>query len=175
MGAQQKRGRIAASPKCRDHESEYDNVCWMDQKQPILTNFCWRVFVVARVFSETATKVLGARGKCREVHCRISGWKDGRTDPNVISATVAHPVLSVTLPPSVPSTHHSHHPSPLHSFIPSLKPFFLQILPFVAFLQFLLQDWFPGFPGQFIDTSEHIRFLLFSFSVFQLLVFGSAR
>jgi len=30
-------------------------------------------------------------------------------------------VLGVALPPSVPSTHHSHHPSPLHFFTPGLK------------------------------------------------------
>ena len=34
----------------------------------------------------------------------------------------------------------------------------------------------PRIPrGLFIDTSEHIRFLLFSFSVFHFLVFGSMR
>ena len=42
----------------------------------------------------------------------------------------------VALLPSVPSTHHSHHPPPLHSFVPGLKPFFLQILPTIAFLFF---------------------------------------
>ena len=39
----------------------------------------------------------------------------------------------------------------------------------------LLQDWLHGFPGLFSDTSELSRFLLFSFSVFPLLVVGSVR
>ena len=42
----------------------------------------------------------------------------------LISPVPTHPVLWVALPPSVPSTHHSHHPSPHHSFIPGLKPSF---------------------------------------------------
>ena len=34
-------------------------------------------------------------------------------------------------------------------------------------LPFLLQDWLHGFPGLFTDrTSEHIRFLFFSFFFF---------
>jgi len=66
-------------------------------------------------------------------------------------------------------------PSPSHSFIPRLK------LPFSAnppprCLPFLLRDWLDGLPALFIDTSEHIRFLLFSFfSVFHLVVVGSVR
>jgi len=48
--------------------------------------------------------------------------------------------------------------------IPSLFPF-LQIRPTVAFLFFFRTDY--RFPGLFTDTSQHIRFLLFSFfSVF---------
>jgi len=35
-------------------------------------------------------------------------------------------------------------------------------------LLFLLRDSLHGFAGLFTDTSEHIRFLLFSFSVFPL-------
>ena len=42
----------------------------------------------------------------------------------LIFPILTHPVLSVALPPSVPSTHHSHHQSPLHSFTPGLKPSF---------------------------------------------------
>jgi len=38
-----------------------------------------------------------------------------------------------------------------------------------------LRDWLHGFPGLFTDTSEHIRFLLFSFSLFHFLVVGSVR
>ena len=56
-------------------------------------------------------------------------------------------------------------PSPAHSFIPALKPSFsanlYRNLPF-------LQDRLHGFPALFTDTSEHTRFLLFSFSVFLL-------
>jgi len=39
-------------------------------------------------------------------------------------------------------------------------------------LPFLLQNWLRGL---FTDTYEHIRFLLFSFSVFHFLVVGSVR
>jgi len=50
-------------------------------------------------------------------------------------------------------------PSHPHFFIPGLKPSFSanpshRSLPFL-----LLRDLFQGFPGLFIDTSEHIRFL----------------
>ena len=65
----------------------------------------------------------------------------------------------------VPSTHHSHHPSPLHSFTPGLKLSF-SANPSHHSLPFLLLGWPHGFPGLFTDTSEHIRFfsllLLFS-------------
>ena len=40
--------------------------------------------------------------------------------PSVDHALIS-PVLWVALPPSVPSTHHFHHPLPLHSFTPGLK------------------------------------------------------
>jgi len=59
-----------------------------------------------------------------------------RSPPLILS----HPVLSVALPPSVPSTRHSHHPSPLHSFIPGLNLPFLRILPTIAFLFFFRTD-----------------------------------
>jgi len=63
------------------------------------------------------------------------------------------------------------HPLPLHSFIPGLKPSFSTGASHRS-LPFLLQDWLRGFPGLFTDTYEHIRFLVFTFSVFhfQLLV-----
>jgi len=58
-------------------------------------------------------------------------------------------------------------PSPLCSFIPGLKPSFSANPSHRS-----LQDWLHGFT----DTSEHIRFLLYSFfSVFPLLVVGSVR
>jgi len=46
----------------------------------------------------------------------------------------------VALPPSVPSTHHFHHPLPLHSSTPDLNLPFLQILPTVAYLFFFQTD-----------------------------------
>jgi len=58
-------------------------------------------------------------------------------------------------------------PSPPHSFIPVLKPSFSANLSHCS-LSFFLQDWLHGFPRLFTVTSEHIRFLLFSFSVFTL-------
>ena len=69
---------------------------------------------------------------------------------------------------SVPSTHHFHHPLPLHSSTPGSKLFFFSANPFHRSLPFLLPDWLHGFPGLFTDTSEHIRFYssLFYFVVF---------
>jgi len=83
----------------------------------------------------------------------------------LISSILPHPVVWVALPPSGPSTHHSHHPSPLHSFTPGLKLSF-SANPSHRSLPFLLLDWLHGFPGLFTDTSEHIRFFspLFLFS-----------
>ena len=52
-----------------------------------------------------------------------------------------------------------------HSFILGLKP---SANRSHRSLPFLLQGWLHGFPRLFTDTSEHIRFLLFSFSVFPL-------
>ena len=62
-------------------------------------------------------------------------------------------------------------PSPPLSFIPGLKPFFFANSSLRS-LPFLLQDSLRGFPKLFTNTSKHIHFLLFSFSVFhfQLLV-----
>ena len=90
----------------------------------------------------------------------------------LISPILHHPVLWVAFPPSVPSIHHSHHPSLPYSFIPGLNPSF-SANPSHRSLPFLLPDWLHRFPGLFTATLEHIRFLLFSFSVFHFLVFGS--
>jgi len=61
-----------------------------------------------------------------------------------------------------------------HSFIPGLKPSF-SANPSHCSLPFLYQNWLHGFPGLFADTSEHIRFLLFSFLFLHFLVVGSVR
>ena len=54
-----------------------------------------------------------------------------------------------------------------YSIIPSLFHSF-SANPSHRSLPFLLQEWLEGFAGLFTDTSEHIRFLLLSFSVFPL-------
>ena len=59
-------------------------------------------------------------------------------------------------------------PSPLHSFIPGLKPSFSANSSHRS-LPFLLPDWLQGFPGLFTDTSEHN--LLFYFLVFLMPTF----
>jgi len=56
-------------------------------------------------------------------------------------------------------------PSLPHFFIPGLTPSFSANLSHRS-LPFLLQDRLHEFSGLFTDTSEHIRFLLFSFPVF---------
>jgi len=73
------------------------------------------------------------------------------------------------LPPSAPSIHHSHYPSPHHSLIPGLKPSFSANICLSFFSSSGLTLY--GFPGPFADTAEHIRF--FSFYVFHFLVFGA--
>jgi len=77
-------------------------------------------------------------------------------------------VIESKIPPTVPWTRESHS-SPIRSFIPGLIPFF-PANPSHCSVPFLLQDSLQGFPGLFIDTSKHIRFLLYSFfSVFHFL------
>ena len=53
-------------------------------------------------------------------------------------------------------------PSPLHSFIPGLKPL-CSANPSHRSLPFLLQYRLREFPGLFTDTSEHIRFYFLVF------------
>jgi len=93
----------------------------------------------------------------------------------LISPILPHPVVWVALPPSVPSTHHFHHLSPLHSFIPGLKPSFSANLSHNS-LSFLLVDRLHGYPGLFTHTSERIRLWRFSFffffHVFSLVLYG---
>ena len=60
-----------------------------------------------------------------------------------------------------------------HSFIPGIEPSFSPN-PFHRSLPFLLQDWLPGLPGLFTDTSELIR-SPFQFLFPHFLVFGSVR
>ena len=91
----------------------------------------------------------------------------------LIFPTLTHPVIRVALP-SAPSTHHSHHPSPLHSFIPRFKPSFsansshcnplLSLPGLTPRISRTVYRYFSAYP-----------FLVFSFSVFHFLVFGSVR
>ena len=46
------------------------------------------------------------------------------TVESAFSPILIHPVLRLAVLPLVPSTHHSRHPTPLHSFISGLKPSF---------------------------------------------------
>jgi len=62
-------------------------------------------------------------------------------------------------------------PSPTHSFIPGLKPSF-SVNPSHHSPSFFLQDSLHRFPRLFTVISEHICFLLFSFSVLHFLVVG---
>ena len=74
---------------------------------------------------------------------------------NRIACTAPSLVLSVALPPSVPSTRHSHHPSPLHSFIPGLKPSFSANPSYRSF-PFLFQDCQHGFLT-YVSFSTHVK------------------
>jgi len=64
-------------------------------------------------------------------------------------------------------------PSPPHSFIPGLKPSF-SANPSQHSIPFFRTDYIDSL-GLFTYTSEHIRFSLFSFSVFHFLLVGSMR
>jgi len=77
---------------------------------------------------------------------------------------------TLTLLPLVPLTHHSHHPSPLHSFIPALIPPFSANPSHRSLRSFLFHDWLHRLPGLFTDTSEYTRFYLFFIFPFQFLV-----
>jgi len=66
-------------------------------------------------------------------------------NPALISPILPHPFLWVAFPPSATLTHHSHHPSPLHSSTPGLKLSFSPNLSHHS-LPFLLLDWLHGFP-----------------------------
>jgi len=94
-------------------------------------------------------------------------------DHALMSAILIHLFVWLAQLPSVPSTHHSHHPSPSHPFTPDLRRSF-SANPSHHSLPFLLQNWLHGFPGLFTATSEHISFLLFIFFNFFyiFLVFG---
>ena len=86
----------------------------------------------------------------------INFWLLSAND-TLIFLILTHPVLCLALPPSVWSTHHSHHPSSLHSFIPALNLPFLKIFPTVAFLFFFRTDS--------MDSSDCVPALL-SISIF---------
>ena len=75
----------------------------------------------------------------------------------VISPILTHPIRWVALPPSVLSTHNSHHPSPLTLLFQAWNLTFLQILPTLAFLFFFRTDS--------TDSPDCLRILL-SISVF---------
>jgi len=81
--------------------------------------------------------------ECAPKSAKLTPWSLGlqefmHADSNIFHTSV---VLSVALPPSVPSTHHSHHQSPLHSFNPGLglKPPFSENPSHRSF-PFLLPD-----------------------------------
>ena len=86
----------------------------------------------------------------------------------LVSPMLTHRVLRVALPPSIPSTHHSYHPSPLHSFIPGLKPSF-SVNPSHRTFLFLYRTDSTDYPDCFPILLSISIFLLFSFSVFRVL------
>ena len=66
---------------------------------------------------------------------------------------------------SVPSTHNSYQPSPRHSFIPGLKPFF-SVNPSHRVLPFFLQGWLHGLPRTVYRYFWVCPFFTFYFSCF---------
>ena len=65
-------------------------------------------------------------------------------------------------------------PSPTHSFIPGLKPFFSPN-PSYRSLPFLLQDSLHGFPRLLTVTTEHICLYFLVYLFLHFLVVGSVR
>ena len=93
----------------------------------------------------------------------------------LISPILTHSPTSGTLAllPSAPSIHHSFITP--HSFIPGLKPPFLQILPTVAFLFFFRTDSTDSTNCLLIRLNK-FEFCFFSFFLFStILVFGYVR
>ena len=80
----------------------------------------------------------------------------------VISPILTHLIRWVALPPSVPSTHNSHHPSPLTLSFQAWNLTFLQILSTLAFLFFFRTDS--------TDSPDCLQIIL-SISVFHLNFF----
>ena len=122
-----------------------------------------RTYTVIRLTNETIIFVLPLA---------VLGPRVSRTV--TIYPILTHLVLCMELFPSVPSTYHCHNPSPplLRS---RLKPSFYANSSHLFVSLLVLQDCLHGFPGLFTDTSQHTRFLLFTFSIFHFLVFCFLR
>ena len=88
----------------------------------------------------------------REI-CNVSLHRHRRTEPRLQVTCTKNLVKIGRVVPKTRSTHHFHHPSPLHSFTPGLKLSF-SANPSHHSLPFLLLDWLHGFPGLFTNTSE---------------------
>jgi len=135
-------------------------VSWPTSLHPMYMLSSWKVLLVRTILRAHSRKLFvfstlftsNIRNWIRNLRHQVCLWT-----PLILT----HPVLSLALPPSV---RHSHHPSPLHSFIPGLKPSF-SANPSHRGFPFLLRDGLNGSTELFTDTSYHIRFLLFSFSV----------
>jgi len=86
---------------------------------------------------------------------------------NLCNSSSPSSLSGTLIPPSVPSTHHFHHPLPLHSFNPSLKLSF-SVNPSHRSLSFSSSGLTTWIPHTFTVTSEHIRFyfLVFLFYTF---------
>jgi len=99
------------------------------------------------------------RGTRSFLYASTRVWNQLSVNHALISPILTRPILWVALAPSVLSTHHSYHPSPIHSFIPGLKPSF-SANPSNSSLPFLLDDW----------LTEYIVFYCLVFFCFPLLV-----
>ena len=94
--------------------------------------------------------------------------------PNINTHMHAHATARNCQFPSVPSAHHSHHPSPPHSFIPGLKLSFSANPSQRTLLFFFRTDSTLSLDCLLIVLSIHFfKFLLFLF--FHFLVVGSMR
>ena len=130
--------------------------------------FCFYTFIVVGSVRQIKLTYVGFRAYVK-IASRIVSY---RIHALFISDTSS--LMRVALLPSVPSTHHSHHPSPFTLSFQAYYLPFLQILPAVAFLFFFRTDCAdsPDCLPILLSMSVFLLFI-FLFSTFQLLVPGT--
>jgi len=122
----------------------------------ICVPFHWWLWCVKPINSYNLVKTVHSRGMwSARAESEARDNLSNSESPNYLSGTSSIGSIDSPLSSSITP----------HSFIPGLKHSF-SANPSHCSLPFLLRDWLHGFSGLFTYTSEHIRFLLFSFFCF---------